>query len=134
MLPAAQKAGDGDSASPCGTAAVSLVHDVDHSSEIVLAAPRQMRTVLADGGWLGHSGVVRTRVTKKAWFGPKRLIGWGWSIARWEGRLVTAVVLGLALAAHFVWHSIVAVVALLILYGVVILLTGDPPGRPGRGD
>ena len=105
-----------------------------HSSEIVLAAPRQMRTVLADGGWLGHSGVVRTRVTKKAWFGPKRLIGWGWSIASWEGRLVTAVVLGLALAAHFVWHSIVAVVALLILYGVVILLTGDPPGRPGRRD
>ena len=37
---------------------------------------------------------MRTRVTKKAWFGPKGLVGWGWNIVSWEGGLVTFLFLG----------------------------------------
>ena len=28
-------------------------------------------------------------LTKKAWFGPKRYVGWGWTPTRWQGWLVT---------------------------------------------
>lgn len=83
---------------------------------------------------LWQSELVRTRVTKKAWFGPKRVIGWGWSVASWEGRVATAAFLGLIVASRLVWHSTLAAVALLILFVVVVLLTGDPPGRPERRD
>jgi hypothetical protein len=41
---------------------------------------------------------MRTRVTKKAWSGPKGLVGWGWNIVSWEGGLVTLLFLGLMVA------------------------------------
>jgi len=28
------------------------------------------------------------RLTNKPWFGPKRLIGWGWAPTSWEGGVV----------------------------------------------
>ena len=72
------------------------------------------------------------RVTKKPWFGPKRHVGWGWSIISGEGRAVTALFVALMLVASTVWHSPVAVLVLIVLYIVVVALTGDPPGPPRR--
>jgi hypothetical protein len=79
---------------------------------------------------------MRTRVTKKAWFGPKRFVGWGWSIVSWEGGLVTLLFLGLVVACAVILQggSRIPVVVLLVLYLVVIVLTGDPPGPPKRRD
>ena len=72
------------------------------------------------------------RVTRKPWFGPKRSVGWGWSIASGEGRAVTALFVALMLLASTVWHSPVAVLVLIVLYVVVVALTGDPPGPPPK--
>jgi len=69
------------------------------------------------------------RVTKKAWFGPKRYVGWGWSIASWEGRVATMAYIALMLVGATAWHSPVAVAVLTVLYVVLVALTGDPPGR-----
>jgi hypothetical protein len=79
---------------------------------------------------------MRTRVTKKAWFGPKGLVGWGWNIVSWEGGLVTFLFLGLmvAYAVMLQGGSRIPVVVFLVLYLVVIVLTGDPPGPPKRRD
>jgi hypothetical protein len=76
--------------------------------------------------------VVRTRVTSKPWFGPKKYFGWGWRIESWEGRLTTAILLLLILMSTIFWSGsrVVPVVVLLLAYGVVVLLTGDPPGGP----
>ena len=79
---------------------------------------------------------MRTRVTKKAWFGPKRQVGWGWSVASWEGRITSAVfivlVVGSALALHGTTRT-ASLIGLLVAFVVVVLLTGDPPGGPGYG-
>ena len=76
-----------------------------------------------------------TRVTKKAWFGPKKYVGWGWRIVSWEGRLTTAVLVGLLVVGVLAWpHSRLLVVAsFLVVFGVVVLLTGDRPGGPANG-
>ncbi len=76
---------------------------------------------------------MRTRVTKKPWFGPKQHLGWGWRVASWEGRLTSAVFLALMVAAALTLHAsarVVALVVLLSVYLVVVVLTGDPPGGP----
>jgi hypothetical protein len=80
---------------------------------------------------------VRTRATTKPWFGPKRYLGWGWAIQSWEGLLTTAVfavlmVIGSVFLGRSRW---VGLPLLLLAYGVVVLLTGDPPGGPaGPGE
>lgn len=77
---------------------------------------------------------MRTRVTKKPWFGPKLGVGWGWRVASWEGRLTSAIfIVAVILVAVTVHGSAraLALVGLLVLFAVVILLTGDPPGGPG---
>jgi hypothetical protein len=73
---------------------------------------------------------MRTRVTDKAWFGPKRYLGWGWRITSWEGGLVTAVFGLLVLVSVLVWGRacVVPVLVLLGLYLTAVVLTGDPPG------
>jgi hypothetical protein len=72
-------------------------------------------------------------VTGKPWFGPKQHVGWGWRMASWEGRVTSAVFLALMVAAALIWHGsarVIPLIGLLVLYLLVILLTGDPPGGP----
>ena len=74
------------------------------------------------------------RVTKKAWFGPKRLIGSGWSPYSWQGWLVQVAFLLLLIAAAVTLRGstrILAVIALFAIYGTLVFLTGDWPGRAG---
>ena len=75
---------------------------------------------------------MRTRVTTKPWFGPKRYLGWGWRIQSWEVLLTTAVFTVLmVMGSIFLGRSrLVGLPLLLLAYGVVVLLTGDPPGGP----
>ena len=69
-------------------------------------------------------------ITKKTWFGPKR-IGWGWRPVSWEGWLMTALSVGVVIAASIAFRgtpmtgyiSLAAVAALF----VVCLLTGTRP-------
>jgi len=76
------------------------------------------------------------RVTKTAWFGPRRWLGWGWAIKSWRGLLVTVVFVGLNAAVTFwrpgpasrVWSLVATHVTLAVLFLVVVVLTGDPPG------
>ena len=73
-------------------------------------------------------------IVKHPWFGPKRMMGWGWTPISWEGWLVTVVCLAVVIAACTifagtlipVYISIGAVGALI----VVCMLTGLPPGGP----
>ena len=75
------------------------------------------------------------RVTRTAWFGPKRVVGWGWSPRSWQGWAVTAAfvvaILLLAAAPHRPWVGALLLAAFL----VVAAVTGDPPGpaRSSRG-
>ena len=60
------------------------------------------------------------RATKKAWFGPKRVIGRGWSPYSWEGWLVQVAFLVLLIAAAVTLRGsarILAVLALFAIYG-----------------
>lgn len=75
-------------------------------------------------------------LTKKAWFGPKRYLGWGWTPASWEGWLVTLVYVVILIAAgafnkarpeNFTATLIVTTAVFI----AVIILTGDKPGGPG---
>lgn len=81
----------------------------------------------------GDDGRVTLRRTRRPWFGPKRLLGWGWRVNSWQGRVVTAVLLGLVVLARTWWGSRAwpVIVGLLAVYLVVILLSGDRPGGPG---
>jgi hypothetical protein len=44
------------------------------------------------------------RVTKTVWFGPRRWLGWGWTIKSWRGLLTTALFIALNGAATF-WRG-----------------------------
>lgn len=77
--------------------------------------------------------VSMARVTKNAWFGPKRW-GWGWSPASWQGWVATIVfaVAGQVLKTvlpprRAVWATLGMVAAFMGL----VVLTGDPPDRRG---
>jgi hypothetical protein len=78
------------------------------------------------------------RVTKKAWYGPKRWLGWGWAITSWQGLLTLAVFVALQIGITFpfrrgpVWALITAHIAIAVLFLVVIMLTSDAPGGPSR--
>jgi len=77
------------------------------------------------------------RVTRTAWFGPKRYFGWGWAVKSWRGALTTVVFVGLNGAAS-VWRGpgnrlgflLAAHGVLIVLFLAVVVLTGDPPGGP----
>lgn len=80
---------------------------------------------------------MRVRRTRRPWFGPKRIFGWGWRVTSWQGWVVTAIMVGLILAARALWGTRAwpAIVALLAVYVVIAVLTGDPPGGPwSRGN
>jgi O-antigen ligase len=60
----------------------------------------------------------------------------GWRIQSWEGLLTTAVFAVLMVIGSILGRSRwVGLPLLLLAYGVVVLLTGDPPGGPaGPGE
>ncbi len=76
------------------------------------------------------------RITRKAWFGPKRYFGWGWTITSWEGLAVVLVYAGLLVANFKVLGysgiSSLGVMVLTLLLVLVAFITGDPPGGPRR--
>ena len=75
------------------------------------------------------------RLTKTPWFGPKRVLGWGWTPVTWQGWLVTGVFLAaIAACALLVPGPVVKVVVeVVLIVGLlaVCALTGTRPG--GRG-
>ena len=74
------------------------------------------------------------RVTRKAWFGSKRMLGRGWSPTSREGWLVTAGFIVLTLASVIIRQGTGAMICVPVLIGlllVIVLLTGDPPGASG---
>ena len=74
------------------------------------------------------------RLTKTAWFGPKRYAGWGVSPRGPQGYAVSVVLLAAMVAdVRFVGGPLryVGVAAILVVWLLVILLTGDRPGGPG---
>lgn len=74
------------------------------------------------------------RVTKTAWFGPKRW-GWGWSPASWQGWVVTAAFAGVSQLLKRRLPPRRATLASLVLVAAffgVLVLTGDPPGSRRR--
>jgi hypothetical protein len=77
---------------------------------------------------------VRRRVTKRPWFGPKK-VGWGLSPVSWPGWLALAIFLAGFAVSLSVWHATLAAIGFLVLLALVILFTCDPPGGPaGRKD
>lgn len=75
------------------------------------------------------------RVTTRAWFGPKKYLGWGWAPQAWQGWVTTAVFLVLAIADMSLISGTgryVGLVVVLVAFAVVLVLTGDPPGGPSH--
>jgi hypothetical protein len=73
------------------------------------------------------------RVTKNAWFGPKKYVGWGWSPRAWQGWAVTAAFVILVVASLTVFSNSARYISLAVLIVALLLvtvLTGDPPGGP----
>ena len=73
------------------------------------------------------------RVTKKAWFGPKRYVGWGWSPRSTEGWEVVVVFLALFVASLVVFSNsarYISLAVLIVALLAVAVFTGDPPGGP----
>jgi hypothetical protein len=75
---------------------------------------------------------MRTRVTPKPWFGPKRALGWGWTPVSWEGWVTTGVFVALTIVVGSFWggHLLLPLIVLIVAFLVVVFLTGDPPGGP----
>ena len=70
-------------------------------------------------------------ITKKAWFGPMKGVGWGWSPVSREGWAVIAVFIAITLGAHFIFGVPGAMLVTLGVLPVLILvccLTGCKPG------
>jgi len=77
------------------------------------------------------------RVTKKAWFGPKRVVGWGWTVTSREGWLAIAFFSVLVIVASVAFHGTartLSLVGVLAVFLLTVWLTGDPPGGPGFRD
>ena len=74
------------------------------------------------------------RFTKKAWFGPKKYVGWGWRILSWKGAVASAAFVALIVVSGIAFRGSVAgaliVVGLIGAFLVVAWLTGTPPGGP----
>ena len=70
------------------------------------------------------------RVTRKAWFGPRR-IGWGWAPVSWEGWAAAGAFVVLITVSVVVFRGADLVIALIVLLAALLavcFLTGDPPG------
>jgi hypothetical protein len=80
---------------------------------------------------------VSRRLTAKPWFGPKRHLGWGWRVASREGAVATGLFLVLLVLAANVLNAstrVLAFIALVILFLILVRLTGGPPGGPEAPD
>ena len=72
-------------------------------------------------------------MTRKAWFGPKQTVGWGWRPQAWEGWVATlafVAILTVVLETVTGAGRIVGGIVVLLVFGAVVLFTGDPPGGP----
>ena len=74
------------------------------------------------------------RLTKKAWFGPRKYFGWGWTPTSWEGWVTILVYI-----VTVVWtldtfpESSISIYVVIILTAILLLiafLTGDKRGGP----
>jgi hypothetical protein len=77
------------------------------------------------------------RVTKTAWFGPKKYAGWGWSPRAWQGWAVTGVFLVLLIASLTFLNNPtrdIAFAVLIVAQLLVMLFAGDLPGGPSSQD
>lgn len=54
----------------------------------------------------------------------------------WQGWVVSAVFVGMTLAVEVAWgdRAWPAIIGIFIIYIVIMLVTGDPPGFPRRPD
>ena len=79
------------------------------------------------------------RVTRTAWFGPKRW-GWGWSPVSWQGWVVTVAFAAVGQILRNVLpprRAALMALAMVAAFLGVVVLTGDPPGsrrRPTASD
>jgi hypothetical protein len=73
-------------------------------------------------------------IVARPWFSPKRTAGWGVRPASWQGWLVTVVLVAAIAACLIVLGPTVlgyaAVVVCLVVYAIIIWLTGGKPGGP----
>ena len=69
-----------------------------------------------------------TRITKTAWFGPKRF-GWGWTPVSWQGWVVTIAfsLVGQLVSRARPRRALVVSLALAAAFVAIAALTGDPP-------
>ena len=93
-------------------------------------------TTALEIGAVPRHAVGMARVTKTAWFGPKRW-GWGWSPVAWQGWVVVLVV---AVAGQILKNVLPPRKAAWSTLGIaaafmgVVVLTGDPPGHRRRAE
>jgi hypothetical protein len=77
------------------------------------------------------------RITKKPWFGPRKLFGYGWSPITWQGWLSILLFAGLDffavtyLVRFGIIYSFLGSIILITMLLVVITLTGDKPNYVG---
>ncbi len=75
-------------------------------------------------------------LAKEAWFGAKRLAGWGWRPQTWQGWAVVAgIVILVALDVAFLrgtGYARMGAVVAVVLGVIVIAVTAGPPGGPNR--
>lgn len=74
------------------------------------------------------------RTTKEPWFGPKKYLGWGWSIASWQGAVVVIILVALLAGDFTLFHrtltGILGALAILVIFAFLAMLTADLPGGP----
>jgi hypothetical protein len=77
------------------------------------------------------------RLTKEAWFGPKKYAGWGLTIATWQGAVLTLLAVVLVIASVLLLKplavGLVGAACVLVAFIAAALLTGDRPGGPSDG-
>jgi hypothetical protein len=75
-------------------------------------------------------------LVKEPWFGPRRLLGYGWSPVTWQGWLVIVVFVAALFACAFllpgVGLKVGAEIVLIALLLAVCLLTGTRPSSRTR--
>jgi hypothetical protein len=76
------------------------------------------------------------RVTKTAWFGPKRVAGWGWVPYSWQGWAVTVGLIAALIGTNALFHGttarLVVSAGVIIAFVLIAFVTGDPPGGPSQ--
>jgi hypothetical protein len=82
---------------------------------------------------------IEPRLGEKLWFAPRRDgLGWGWTPVSWEGWVVVAVVIALALLpvllggevpASTVWRLVCPLAAAALVFAACLLKGSSPGGR-----